>query len=192
MKQKIFTLCGFVVFHAGDRPVEHSQETWHYVHSIISHKTAYGNLRYRKEIPELYRPMLQWHCPPWSSNWLYSGFCQPHMQKKMQRKCVYNLCVPCDITCMFLFMLRLQYIRSWWIMVILIAEKPWIPLIGAPCLDKGGTGSGISTLYLWWRHSFGLSCLHKPMSVPSANHPVMYVNGLFWPQGFFLKIKHWL
>ena len=77
------------------------------------------------------------------------SFCQPHTQKQMQTKCVHDLRVPCSISRLFTFTLRPQYIRTWRITVILIAEKTWIPPIWAPCWDKDGTGSGTSGLYLW-------------------------------------------
>ena len=40
-------------------------------------------------------------------------------------------------------------IRTWRITVILIAGKNLNTQIVAPCLDKHGAGSGISSLYLW-------------------------------------------
>ena len=43
--------------------------------------------RFRREIPEL----LLYHPMPWRSNWGYSSFCWPLMQKHMQTKCINNL-----------------------------------------------------------------------------------------------------
>ena len=81
-----------------------------------------------------------------------------HTQKQMQTKCIQNLRAPCGISCMFIFTLRPQYIRTWRIMIILIVGKTRIPPIGAPCLDKDGAGSGISGLYLWSVHIFETIC----------------------------------
>ena len=46
------------------------------------------------------------------------------MQKQTQTKYVYNLCTLCGILSMIIFMLKLQYIDSWRITVILIMGKP--------------------------------------------------------------------
>ena len=46
------------------------------------------------------------------------------------------LCMPCSISCMFIFTLRPQCIpRTWWIRVIMIVGKAWRPPIWAPCQD---------------------------------------------------------
>ena len=57
----------------------------------------------------------------------------------------------------FVFTLRPQYIMQ----LInhsyfdLITEKIQMsPIFGAPCWDKDGAGSGISDLYLWFRHNY--------------------------------------
>ena len=79
--------------------------------------------RYRKEIPELLYCSVWWRHQSWSSNWGYSGFCQPHTQKQTQTKCVHNLHALCGVSHMFILTLRPQYIRTWLITVILIFRK---------------------------------------------------------------------
>ena len=71
-----------------------------------------------------------------------SGFCRPTTKK--QTKCIHNLC---GVSRVFIFTLRLQYVHTWWIMVILIARRIRVLPIGAPFQDEDGAGSGISGLY---------------------------------------------
>ena len=73
-----------------------------------------------------------------------------HTRKQTQTKCVHNYCTPCGVLRMFIFTLGPQYIRTRWIMNILIVGKTWI---GAPCRNEDGAGSGISCLYLWYRRA---------------------------------------
>ena len=116
--------------------------TFHVGYTIASHP------QYRKEIPELYSP-LWWHHRAWSSNLGYSDLCLPHMRKLKQTQCVHDLCVPCSISDVFIFTLRLQYIHTWRIMFILLAGETQIPPIGAHAGIKMAQGSEISRLYLW-------------------------------------------
>ena len=125
------------------------QSTVFYKHEVLkrTHRT-------RKEIPEfLYWPVY-WRHQTWGYTWGYSSFCRPHMRKQTQTKRVHDLHVPCGISCVFIFTLRPQYIRTWQTTVILITRKTRIPLIGAPCWDKDGASSGISGLYLWKKPQF--------------------------------------
>ena len=100
-------------------------------------------------------------------NWEYSAVCWPLMWKQMLTKWDHDFRELCGVSGVFIFMLRphmqknadkmppwslcmfiftLQYIRIWQITLILIAGKTLIPIIGAPCWDKYGAGSGISGL----------------------------------------------
>ena len=89
----------------------------------------------------------------------YSDFYRPHAQKKMHTKSVYDLCELCGISSVFIFTFKLQYIHTWGITVILITGKIWILPIGAPCLDKDGACSLISSLYLWCCYAILLSAI---------------------------------
>ena len=101
----------------------------------------------------------------------YSGFCWPHTQKHMQTKYVHDLRVLCGISCVFIFMLRPQYIRIWPNAVILIVGNPHTPNL-SPCQDKNGAGSGISLVYVW--------CIHKIYNIE---------NMLFCHRQFSIKHK---
>ena len=59
----------------------------------------------------------------WGSNWGYSGFL-PSTHAETQTKCVHDLHTLCGVSRVFIITLRLQYIRTWRITVILIPGKP--------------------------------------------------------------------
>ena len=90
----------------------------------------------------------------------YSGFCQPHMWKQTQSKCIHGLRAPYGISRVSIFMLRPQYIRTWRITVILIVGKTRIPLLWAPCWNKDGIDSGISGVYLGMHPRASVGWLH--------------------------------
>ena len=75
-----------------------------------------------------------------------------------ETKCVHNICAPSGVSHVLIFTLKLQYIHSWWIVVILIGEKPKYPPNGVLCQGKDSAGSGISGLYLLFKPISALLC----------------------------------
>ena len=80
-----------------------------------------------REIPDLVYHPVQWCCQPYGLNWAYLGFCLPHMWKRTQAKCIHDLCVLCGVSCVFIFMLRLQYVCTGKSQLFWQREKPEYP-----------------------------------------------------------------
>ena len=83
---------------------------------------------------------------PWGSNWGFGGFLPTTHQtntNKMRPQSLHTV----GVSRMFIFTLKLQYILTWWIRVILTAVKTQIPPIWAPCRDKK------------WHRFWDLSCI---------------------------------